>query len=132
MTKLKTHIVTKLKTQIVKTQNEQNSKTQIATKLKNLNCDKTKNQSCDQMQKLKFWQNLKQSFDKKNTPDNRWDILWAAFCNLAMFGWLVVCLVGCLILRRDPPDSPWSPSPTEISQDQTRPNQTRPDLTRPD
>ena len=69
----------------------QNSKNQTVTKLKKSNCDKT--------QKIQLWQNLKYDkfiiYDKKKLNfflslsfrtfcnfDNRYDVLWVAFCAL--------------------------------------------------
>ena len=88
-----------------KTQIKQNGKTQIATILINSNCettqkkkkiwtlnsDKTQKSNSNKTQKLKFWPNLiseklKQPFSKNNlTIDNWWDVLWAAFPNIAIF-----------------------------------------------
>ena len=73
----------------------QNSKTKAVTKIKSSYCDNT--------QRLKLWQNFKiQLWQKSKTQivkrlqksllvritwhlDNRWDLLRAVFCDLAMF-----------------------------------------------
>ena len=118
----KTQIGTKLKnSNCDKTQNHEMWKTQNMKKLKNSNvtiiklwqnsnCDKTKNTNCDKTNKLKLWQkeqinwgkfwqiliyetNLKEYFIRTTWHlDNRWDVLWAAFCNLAMFCCLSVII----------------------------------------
>ena len=107
--KTQTQIVTYSKTWIVTKLNNSNcDKTQIVTKLKlwqNSKCDKSQivtefeNLNCNKTQKLKLWQNLKygkSQFKKKKKKknfknvflvrtfwhlDNRWDVLWAAFCD---------------------------------------------------
>ena len=88
----KTSIVTKL--QLL--QNSKCDKTQIVTKLKNSNCDKTKknqiatklkNLNCDEtkiMSNINWWQKILLIGLLVRTfwhLDNRWDVLWAAFCN---------------------------------------------------
>ena len=49
-----------------------------------------KKSNCDKSQKLKLWQNsiYDESFKESLVTwhlDNQWDVLWAAFCDLAMF-----------------------------------------------
>ena len=68
----KTQIVIKLKSNCDKTK----KKTQIGTKLNNSKCDKTQNSNSD-----------KKSISDKNYfgKNNRWAVLGAAFCNLALF-----------------------------------------------
>ena len=96
----KTPILTKLKnSNSDKTQKLklwQNAKiqivtTQMATKLKNIKCDKTETKI---VTKLKNSNSANLISDKTLNGlfarttwhlDNRWDVLWAAFCDLAMF-----------------------------------------------
>ena len=80
--------------------------TQIGTKLKNPNWDKNvklklwqnsnfnknlksyfwQKSKTKSMTKLNLWQNLNGLLVRTTWPlDNRWDVLWAAFWNLAMF-----------------------------------------------
>ena len=75
-----------LTTQIVTNLKNYHVTTQIVPKFKNSNCDKSK--TCDKTQKLKLWQNSKtligtnfKRFFLVRHPDNRWDVLWAVFCD---------------------------------------------------
>ena len=59
----------------------ENSKTQIVKK-HNSNCDNSKLKSWQ----IYFWQNFKSLLVRTTCHfDNWWDVLWSAFCNLAMF-----------------------------------------------
>ena len=80
--KTETQIVTKPKNQIMTNLKKKNT-LHFTKNLKNKS-------NFDQTQKLKLWQNSKTSSDqqKKRDIDNKWDVLSAAFCDLAMFFFL--------------------------------------------